>query len=314
MIAVLFNQADVRLGEVWVPDDCRVIVFGAATFVGTDVQTILDSGEWGLAFEVHERHVIDRLDVYNPRRPTDGAPARRNSACARSKTGRSRYQSGIVVVTSPQDYIEAARVPRSVEPQEFGLWRIERIKADLSLIAPLEMAMGPRLVGFPDYTLLRRYTIACEMGKPWEIVMEDSRRELRKHLPIWMAARGRVLVTGLGLGCVVRGLLANRDVDRIEVVEIDHDIIRIIGREFAGNARVGLTMGDALNEDVVAGRFDFAWHDLWQEDDGLQLTHAQLFENFGDRCGPQGAWAFPREFARLYARLGIKLLGAPRYG
>lgn len=217
---------------------------------------------------------------------------------------------------TPQDYMEAARVPRSVKPQDFGLWRIERIPAGATakLIDETTLAMSLRTVGWPDYTMLSHFTMKTLHLVRGDIVMEDSRIELRKHLPIWMKARGRVLVTGLGLGCVVRGLLANRDVDRIEVVEIDRDICRIIGREFAGNARVGLTLGDALDDHAVAGRFDFAWHDLWVDGPDLQLKHAELFERFGDRCGPQGAWAFPREFARLYARLGIQLLGAPRHG
>lgn len=190
---------------------------------------------------------------------------------------------------TPQDYMEAARVPRTVEPQEFGLWKIERIDAVAKFVGPSTVSMPERMVGWPNYTMLSRFTERTMHQVRGEIVMEDSRRELRKHLPIWMAARGRVLVTGLGLGCVVRGLLANRDVDRIEVVEIDRDICRVVGREFAGNARVGLTIGDALDDGVVPGRFDYAWHDLWQEGDGLALTHATLFQAFRPRCGPQGA-------------------------
>lgn len=212
--------------------------------------------------------------------------------------------------------MEAARVPRSIEPQDFGLWRIERIKASRrpEKIDDETLAMPSRWCGWPDYTMLSKFTEATLHRIRGDIVMEDSQRELRKHLPIWMKAKGRVLVTGLGLGCVVRGLLANRDVDRIEVVEIDQDICRIIGYEFAGNPRVGLTLGNAFDEYAVTGKFDFAWHDLWTEGDGLQLMHAELFEKFSDLCGQQGAWAFPRQFARLYARLGIQLLGAPRYG
>ena len=215
---------------------------------------------------------------------------------------------------TPLDYLEAARVPRTILPQKFGLWTIERLVAGGQLASPTEQAMHVEMCGFPDYTLLRRYTLACEMGAPAEIVMEDSARELRKHLPIWLAGRGRVLVTGLGLGCVVRGLLANPDVDQVDVVELDDDILRVIGPEFACDPRVYLHAGDAL-EIELPGRFDYAWHDLWVEGPGLQLLHARLFHRFSRRCGPQGAWAFPRSFAALYARrYGVQLLGAPRYG
>lgn len=211
----------------------------------------------------------------------------------------------------PRDYIEAARVPRWILPQTFGLWTIERSMAGGGIVNPEQFAMNFERCGFPDYTLLRRMTEAT-MHCVGEIVMEDSRSELQKHLPIWMAARGRVLVTGLGLGCVVRGLLAKQDVDQIDVVEIDDGILRVIGPEFAKNPRVNLHHGDALKIDLP-GKFDFAWHDLWKEGDGLQRLHARLFIKYLRQCGPQGAWAFPRFAARLFARRGnFRPLGAPR--
>lgn len=213
---------------------------------------------------------------------------------------------------TPIGYILAARVPRSLPPQEFGLWQIERIAADGAAINPREKSMGALMVGFPDYTLLRRFTCANIHLAHGEIVMEDSVIELSRHLPIWMAARGRVLVTGLGLGCVVRGLLANPMVRRIDVVEIDPDIVRVIGPEFAADPRVMIHLGDALkirwSPDT---RFDFAWHDLWKEGRGLQLMHAELIIRLRGIAGRQGAWAFPRTFAKLWARKGHQLLGAP---
>jgi hypothetical protein len=41
--------------------------------------------------------------------------------------------------------------------------------------------------------------------------MNDFPQELKKHLDFVLRARGRVLVTGLGLGCVVRGLYREAD-------------------------------------------------------------------------------------------------------
>lgn len=212
---------------------------------------------------------------------------------------------------NPRDYLEAARVPRTILPQEFGLWNIQRLAAGGQIINSSERAMHVERCGWPDYTLLRRVTEAT-MHTLGEIVMEDSAFELRKHLPIWMAARGRVLVTGLGLGCVVRGLLAKPNVDEIDVVEIDDGILRVIGPEFAKNPRVNLHHGDAMKIELP-GSFDFAWHDLWKEGDGLHRLHAKLFVKYRRRCGPQGAWAFPRFAARLFSRRGnFRLLGTPR--
>lgn len=125
--------------------------------------------------------------------------------------------------------------------------------------------------------------------------MEDSQSELQKHLPIWLRARGRVLVTGLGLGCVVRGLLAKPDVDHITVIEIDRSILRIVGHEFESNTRVSLVHGDALAFHPNGHHWDYAWHDLWTDgEEHLQCLHARLMAKFFHSCDVQGAWEFPR--------------------
>lgn len=211
---------------------------------------------------------------------------------------------------TPADYLAAARVPPWYQrKQTFGPWTMERMpQPDVTLA----FVMG---IGADGYTILHRPTEATMHLDRGVIVMEDSRRELRKHLPIWLTARGRVLVTGLGLGCVVRGLLANPAVEQIDVVEIDDDILRVIGPEFARDPRVTLHHDDALTIQFhPAARWDFAWHDLWTEDEGLQGLHVQLFARFWRRVGRQGAWAFPRHFAKVASRkLRSPILGAPGY-
>jgi hypothetical protein len=206
-------------------------------------------------------------------------------------------------------------VPHALRPQEFGPWRIQRVAADEAMIElAMPPAMGMGLVGFPDYTFLR-WTDHAAARPTWQIVMDDSAHELRRHLPIWLAARGCVLITGLGLGCVVRGLLAKPDVEHIDVVELDRGILDVVGAEFSGTSRVTLFHGDALRIKWPAGtRWDFAWHDLWIEQGGLQFLHAELLHRYRHRCGAQGAWAFPRGVARLYAaHLNFEVLGAPRF-
>lgn len=201
---------------------------------------------------------------------------------------------------TPNDFVEAARVPLTLEPQEFGLWSIER----RWMQSPLERMF----VGWPSQTVLRRMTEAT-MHLGGEIVMEDSIVELSKHLPIWLAARGRVLITGLGLGCVVRGLLANPLVEHIDVVEIDAGIMRVVGTEFAANDRVTLHLGDALEWDQPGATWDYAWHDLHDDNGRLQVMHADLIKRFHRRLRRQGAWAFPRIIGRRIP----SLLGSPGY-
>lgn len=213
---------------------------------------------------------------------------------------------------TPHDFIRAARVPSSIEPQEFGLWTIKRARADEHKNPQLAAFVRLQLGGFDSYTILYRLTEATLHRPPGDVVMEDSVQELERHLPIWLGAHGRVLITGLGLGCVVRGLLASPRVEHIDVVEIDADILRIVGGEFAGNPRVALHHGDALTYDFGPGvRWDCAWHDLYVDDGAseLHLAHGKLLHKYRHRCGRQGAWQFPRCIKRLWPR---GLLGGAR--
>jgi spermidine synthase len=160
---------------------------------------------------------------------------------------------------------------------------------------------------FSQHTVLTRWTMASLHLRHGEVVMDDSYRELRRHLPIWVRASGRVLVTGLGLGCVVRGLLHNQRVESIDVVEISEQIVEHCGAEFLDEPRVRIHVGDAMKMDL-SGRWDFAWHDLWKEDEpgdsGLQVLHGELMLKLRKRVRHQGAWSFPREFKRAFATIG----------
>ena len=192
-----------------------------------------------------------------------------------------------------KEFVVAARVPEPIVHRQFGPWTITRIAA----------RAHAAVAGRDGYAALcRRTESESTLHLPHgEIVMEDSDPELRQHLPIWLRARGRVLVTGLGLGCVVRGLLANGAVEHIDVIEIDQRVIEAVGAEFRSTPRVSLIHADARTWPIGGRRWDWAWHDLWtSEDEGhLQLVHAQVLLRFHDACASQGAWKLPRFVRRL---------------
>lgn len=200
-------------------------------------------------------------------------------------------------------FFAAATVPDTVAEQDFGLWTIMRQDFSKDPITTF-------CVGRPVMTVLYQWTEATIHLPVGHVVMEDSRRELHRHLPIFFAARGHVLITGLGLGCVVRGLLVKPEVEHIDVIEIDADIIRVIGAEFAGNPRVTIHHADALEWPIRGHRWDVAWHDICTPDDvGLQGLHGKLLTRFYPHVGRQGAWDFPREASMS---LPIRLIGAPK--
>lgn len=203
---------------------------------------------------------------------------------------------------NPEAILNAARVPNIDLPEKAGPWNLSR--RDVYGFDRIK-------VGWSSYTLLQRVTMGSLHLEGGEVVMEDSRPELLRHMDFWMKASGRVLVTGLGLGCVTRGLLSLDDIEHIDLVEIDENLIRVIGTEFKDNPRITIHHGDAFSIDLP-GTWDFAWHDIWSENEkpSLHSLHIDLMARFYDRCKHQGAWAFPRPTARL---LPIKLIGSPSH-
>lgn len=198
------------------------------------------------------------------------------------------------VMVETEKLIDACRVPETVPSGTFGPWKISRhFVADT-------LARG--FFGFRPYnymTILSRMTMATMHERDGEVVMEDSPRELRRHLPILLAARGNILVSGLGLGCVVRGLLSKPAVRHIDVVEIDSHILHHVGQEFQ-NKRVTLHHGNAETIPWPDGkRWDFAWHDVWSEEENLSIVHARLMLRYKKMCNRQGAWMMPRWSKRL---------------
>lgn len=181
---------------------------------------------------------------------------------------------------------------------------------------------GLQLWPWTSYTILANfangYTQVDGGGCGPEVVMEDSPRELRRHLPIVLAARGRVLVTGLGLGCVVRGLLAREEVERVDVIEIDENVVRLSwDDEFRGDPRARLIVGDALKVKLNGEQWDYAWHDIWDPKGHLQVLHARLLTRFARKVRHgQGAWGFPRQRGtkRRYSDTLMRVAGYPLIG
>lgn len=195
--------------------------------------------------------------------------------------------------------IRAMRADHLSAPQSAGLWNIDRIEPDSPKLRAYFSAVGRfEQAGLPpSMTVLRHWTDATMHLQYGETVMSDDPRELARHLPIVLAAFGRVLVSGLGLGCVVRGLLARTEVEHVEVLEKDANIIAMVGPSFIG-PRVTITRADALTWEVPTDRFyDFSWHDVWTPgNEGLDVLHAELLVKFKRHCWRQGAWQFPRMF------------------
>jgi hypothetical protein len=213
--------------------------------------------------------------------------------------------------TLVQQILDAASA-QDVESGDSGAWSIKKLPIvgpkPLVVKAPKE---GKDIVLPPGvYTSLFCMTEATLMSGG-ELVMHDFPDELLKHLEFMRRAKGRVLITGLGLGCVARGCAANPNVDTVTVIEKSPDVLKLVAPYMGltgnlpavhGGSKIEIIHADALRwckENTQ--RFDCAWHDLWvpnNTDPHLQQLHMKLICRMADRVDFQGAWEFPRQFRR----------------
>lgn len=156
---------------------------------------------------------------------------------------------------------------------------------------------------------------AGEEGGPGrEVVMSNTPQEMKDHTDALANAFGNVLVHGLGLSCVVSGLLAKADVKHIDVVEIDGDVIDMVGPAYAEESRVTIHQGSCLDYPWPTGkRWNYVWHDIWSNisDNNLRddakaehnISYATLHRKFGQRADMQGSWglAAAREMRGRFA-------------
>lgn len=209
-----------------------------------------------------------------------------------------------------KDILTAARAD-SIPAGESGPWSVRKwdtanypkLHADDGRMVALQQ--GKLIKVKPgNYTSLMRVTLATmHKDQGGECVMTDTENELETHLDFMLHAHGRVLKTGLGLGCVVRGLLVNPAVRFVVVIERDADVLRLVAPHMPRD-RVSIVHADALEWcERNKGTFDCAWHDIWSDEDkgepDLAISHQSLLLAMRKKVKTQGAWAFPRPIRRI---------------
>lgn len=135
------------------------------------------------------------------------------------------------------------------------------------------------------------YTGLFRNGQLW---MSDTSAEQMDHWEVASQIKyrgGRVLVMGLGLGMIVKQALSYENVEHIDVVEIDQDVVDLVGPTYAG-PRCTIHVADAYEIQWPRGtRWNAAWMDIWPDlcvDNLEQMT--KLARSYGRRCDWQGYW------------------------
>jgi len=193
-----------------------------------------------------------------------------------------------------------------------GLWYIT--KSSFTQPTPSVRHKTKVIVPSGIYTFLYRLTDATlHHDPPGEVVMEDTPFELQTHLGFVLHARGKVLVTGLGLGCVIRGLLANPNVQHVTCIEDSEDVLNLVAPHMP-RERLTIIKADALTWTAENKEsFDCAWHDLWTDrgngEPHLDHWHAALLMNCRHTVKQQGAWAFDRRAKKYLIKSGFQWMG-----
>lgn len=126
------------------------------------------------------------------------------------------------------------------------------------------------------------------------IVMSNTPMEVRTNRAAYRAARGRVLINGLGLGMLLDGILRKEEVESVRVIEVDKDVISLVAPRFVDNPKFELVHADAFEYHPEKGEvFDYVWHDIW--DDVCLDNKAQMKKLVAryrkPRALAQGVWS-----------------------
>lgn len=179
-------------------------------------------------------------------------------------------------------------VPALSWPGEYRI--LERFETKRIELQPDQMECPPDDSGEP-YVVER---------KEWKTWMADSAVEIATQADCIRRLRGKVLIGGLGLGVLVKAALGRRDVDAVDVLEIDSDIVGMVGPHYR-DPRVRIITADALEFKPRAKRwYDVVYMDIWRNVGACNLIDMiTLRRRWVDRCGWYGAWSEDRAIAQL---------------
>lgn len=123
------------------------------------------------------------------------------------------------------------------------------------------------------------------------VVMSDTTAERDGHKRAVWAAKGHVLLNGLGLGMVLGAILRLPQVERVTVVELEQDVIDLVGPHYACD-RLEIVKASAFDyQPPKAIRYGAVWHDIW---DGISADNlpdmTRLKRKYGRRADWQECW------------------------
>ena len=192
---------------------------------------------------------------------------------------------------------------------EYGTAQVQRFEVSQEA-AKFDALRGLLGSGAFRCTPAGTYTQLTVNGRLW---MSDTPDERRDHYePVYHAYRNdskTALVSGLGLGMVVGALLRLDNIEAVTVVELNEDVVHLVGwhyQELAASLGKSFEVvrGDARDPAKLfpsGSYWDVAWHDIWPDlcTDNLDEM-AMMSRRYARRTGWQGFWG--RELLRSQRR------------
>ncbi len=129
------------------------------------------------------------------------------------------------------------------------------------------------------------------------LLMTDAEFERRSNRPLLTNAHGKCLVAGLGIGLILEPL--SRLCDSVMVVEIEQDVINLVGMFFS---QCTIVQGDIFRWKPANGdRFDTIYFDIWPHYNSDTVKEAsKLHRRFRRYLAPDG---YMESWCRLADRL-----------
>lgn len=174
-----------------------------------------------------------------------------------------------------------------------GNWRVVKLtvsKADADFAAMRAMAGSSMGRG-----IVREGEVITQLLRGNTVVMSDTMDEIRDHWGVAHAARGRVLIAGLGLGVVVQACCEKDSVEHVTVIDKSPDVIKLTGGIYQERYGDKLTIVEA---DIFEWKppkgdeYGAVWFDIFDTicaDNLPQMT--KLKRKFGRVASWQGCWA-----------------------
>ena len=139
-----------------------------------------------------------------------------------------------------------------------------------------------------DQVCGKTWTLFQQLIKNGEVVDTNHPEAAARHRRFVSAARGDVLILGLGLGVSLQQVLQKPNVEHVTVVESPRALIDLVAPAFVGNERVQFVARSFEGYSPPSGSFfDVAYFDLWRSREQFLSRQDQvniLKERFGEFC------------------------------